>query len=725
MWSLLEKFNATYHVDNGPECQAIYNHFKRLSTPDHKEYFTDTLVDTAKHYLQTYDALKNAGIEMHDNELNVINRNFTVEEIKYTIDPLKPNKAPGVDKFPAEFIKACKNQLAEHVTNVLNYIIEKRDFPVSWSEGLRSAVYKAGNKRLPDNYRGITILPIFEKIFETAVYKRLVFVNEAFEKIDKWNGGFMHDSRTSDNLFILNGLIERQLLLGQPLYVCFVDFSKAFDMVNRDVLFYKLMKSGWKGRVIDTLRNLYSKTTVRVKHSGKIGEPFTNSVGVNQGGVLSGLLFRKYLADMCEYLKMHVGICIQDSILTHFLWADDLYLISNSVPGMQQQVDGLLNYASENHMGVNAIKTKCMGFGNCEPFSVKFGENEIEQVTSYKYLGNIARFTKMANQDIFSQNYHYLCDQARKAIFSMSKKLSRLGRLPPSIMFYLFDSMIKPILTYGSDVWGINKAGREAVDKVFLHFVRCTLGVKATTSNYIVYGESGTVPPSVYCTISALSFANRLHCMNPNRIVKQVYDELSNLDNLGYSTWVTKINKLANTYLVNFGIEQKLFKIKCKESVIGKFIDDWHANIADISKNPVLRTYALIKQEFVTEPYLYLVKNPKYRGAITRLRASSHILAIERGRYTRPKTPVSERLCDTCRELEDEQHFVMYCTDNNTIRQELFSKITNVDPTFTSLDNEAKFIYLFNNNDAQILTWFGKFLDKSFKIRSERAVITM
>ena len=139
----------------------------------------------------------------------------------------------------------------------------------------------------------------------------------------------------------------------------------------------------------------------------------------------------------------------------------------------------------------------------------------------------------------------------------------------------------------------------------------------------------------------------------------------------------------------------------------------------------MLRTYALIKQEFIIEPYLYLVKNPKYRSAIARLRTSSHILAIERGRYTRPKTPVSDRLCDVCMDIEDEQHFVMRCTDNNTIRQDLFNKITNADPTFESLDDDSKFVYLFSNNDAQILTWFGKFLDKSLKIRAERAAITL
>ena len=59
-----------------------------------------------------------------------------------------------------------------------------------------------------------------EKIFETAVYRRLSFVNEAFEEIDKYNGGVLHDSLTSNDLFVLNGLIDKQLVLGNHnLYV--------------------------------------------------------------------------------------------------------------------------------------------------------------------------------------------------------------------------------------------------------------------------------------------------------------------------------------------------------------------------------------------------------------------------------------------------------------------------------------------------------------------------
>ena len=160
---------------------------------------------------------------------------------------------------------------------------------------MRTAIYKADARLDSGNYRGITVLPMIEKIFETAVYNRLQFVNEAFNKKDRYNGGFMPGMRTSDNMFILHGLTQRQISMGKSLYLCYIDFSRAFDLLSRNILFYKIMKGGWCGRVIDTLRDLYNKTHFKVKHNGNLSPPILQSIGVNQGGVASGLLFRKYM----------------------------------------------------------------------------------------------------------------------------------------------------------------------------------------------------------------------------------------------------------------------------------------------------------------------------------------------------------------------------------------------------------------------------------------------
>ena len=118
-------------------------------------------------------------------------------------------------------------------------------------------------------------------------------------------------------------------------------------------------------------------------------------MGVNQGGNVSGLLFRKYMADLSEYLYTEVGICLGDSIVAHLLWADDLILLSDSVNGLQKELNGLFRFCSDNMMIVNEMKTKVMVYGPANRnVSLKFNGKTLDIVDQYKYLGNITKSIK-------------------------------------------------------------------------------------------------------------------------------------------------------------------------------------------------------------------------------------------------------------------------------------------------------------------------------------------
>ena len=123
-------------------------------------------------------------------------------------------------------------------------------------------------------------------------------------------------------------------------------------MISRHILFYKIMNSGWYGNVLDTMRNLYEKTYFRIKCRGKVS-PVLDTLGVNQGGFASGLLFRKYMVDMSEYLETEFAVCVNDVIVAHMLWADDLILLSNTSSGLQKKLNGLHKFCSRNMMVVN------------------------------------------------------------------------------------------------------------------------------------------------------------------------------------------------------------------------------------------------------------------------------------------------------------------------------------------------------------------------------------
>ena len=95
-------------------------------------------------------------------------------------------------------------------------------------------------------------------------------------------------------MFILNGVIQKYKALGIPLYVCFVDFKRAFDCLNRLLLFAKLHKKGYGSKLLDIMIDMYSKTNSKIKWKNFLSDAFKDEFGVNQGGVTSPYLFKVF-----------------------------------------------------------------------------------------------------------------------------------------------------------------------------------------------------------------------------------------------------------------------------------------------------------------------------------------------------------------------------------------------------------------------------------------------
>ena len=310
-----------------------------------------------------------------------------------------------------------------------------------------------------------------------------------------------------------------------------------------------------------------------------------------------------------------------------------------------------------------------------------------------------------------------------------------------------------------------------------LRYCRRVLNVKATTSNIMVCGECGMLPPSVQCTISTMCYMNRLYHMPGGTIAKRVYEELNKLHSIGFTTWVTRVNEVITNHGLDITKLPSNFRIECQNVVITQFKTQWDRDMHNIETYPIfiftiwgcvssaypillwwsrecvlyliiiikpevwiinhclglghetmvcavcltmfLRTYIKYKSSFVIEPYLYMLKNHKYRVAVAQLRISSHTLAIERGRYARPKVQICDRTCNVCGILEDEAHFLIRCSLYKREREVLFSNVLKIHPGFSDMSDENKFVFLLENTDQQVLTWVGKFIYKSFKTRAE------
>ena len=125
----------------------------------------------------------------------------------------------------------------------------------------------------------------------------------------------------------------------------------------------------------------------------------------------------------------------------------------------------------------------------------------------------------------------------------------------------------------------------------------------------------------------------------------------------------------------------------CSNMIKRNFVNKWHAEINN-RPNTTIETYALYKSQYVTEKFLDLISNPKYRIAVSKLWASSHNLAFERWRHTRPKVNPENRLCPLCYVVYNELHFVVRYRINETLRINLRNKIHAIDSGFVYLDDK-------------------------------------
>ena len=214
-------------------------------------------------------------------------------------------------------------------------------FPEQWTEGHIIPIFKKGDKNNVSNYRSITLLSTVGKLFTRILNNRLNSWADEYNIYVEAQAGFRRGMGTTDNIFILNNLITHSLDNNQRLYCAFVDFTTAFDFVVRDILWFKLIRLGVRGKILNIIKSIYSIVKSRVKHNNSLSEPFTCDIGVRQGECLSPFLFAMYVNDLeAEIVTKGIsGINIGTINIYMLLYADDIILFGNSPEDLQKIFD--------------------------------------------------------------------------------------------------------------------------------------------------------------------------------------------------------------------------------------------------------------------------------------------------------------------------------------------------------------------------------------------------
>lgn len=277
-------------------------------------------------------------------------------------------------------------------------------------------------------------------------------------------------------------------------------------------------------------------------------------------------------------------------------------------------------------------------------------------------------------------------------------------------------------MEYISEVWLSDKEMKD-FEKMHLAYMKNTLCVKTSTATPAIYAELGRFPISHRSKVKAIKYWSRILSFDNTHIVKQAYLTLLDTYKSGQNNWCTIICNILNEANLHSCWQDQIFDEKnlltLKERLSKHFMDKCINEIHDSDKYPKLRTYKTFKSEFKSENYLTWPCSKGHTVALTKFRLSSHNLAIETGRYTRPKTPSSERKCTLCEEdqVEDEKHFLLQCPYYREERMTLLDSIRQINPSVDTLNETLKFTNIMTNNTKENITALGKFISKCMKKR--------
>ena len=384
---------------------------------------------------------------------------ITREEITRALKSLKSGKSGGKDGITAELLKADPVTTVNYLERMFKAVWEHEKVPADWNKGLIVKIPKKGDKTVCDNYRGITLLSVPSKILGKVLIGR---IREGVDGLlREEQAGFRRGRSTTEQLFTLRNIIEQCAEWNSPLYINFTDFEKAFDSVHRESI-WKIMKSyGIPDKLIRMVKLLYEKTECSVLENGEESEWFEVRTGVKQGCVMSGFLFLITIDWIMKSTTSGTPAGIRwnfTSKLEDLDFADDIALLSSKYRDLQSKTSSLKSNAERVGLKINANKTKVMRLNTKVKEHIMLGEEALEEVDSFTYLGGIVTKKGGCDEDIRSR-----LSKAR-AQFNRLRKIWNSSVFSIKTKVRLFNTLVISVLTYGCETWKMNEGDKKKLD---------------------------------------------------------------------------------------------------------------------------------------------------------------------------------------------------------------------------------------------------------------------
>ena len=360
-------------------------------------------------------------------------------------------KGCSVDAFSAGIIKDNAHTLAEPIKILFNQSIETATFPNILKQATVTPIHKKNSQTDLSNYRPISVLNIFSKIYEKLMKGTLNNYLTTHQIIDKKQFGFQTNIGTFDALEVFSTFLYKNLDEGKKILCIFLDFKNAFDTVPHNILLQKLQHYGIRGNILRWFTSYLQGRRQTSKYGSEISNSLPISTGLPQGSVLGPVLFNIYINDLLK---------VSESLRSQ-LFCDDsiLYAASENVNELALlfniELQKIYDWTVANRLSLNNDKTVAILFSNrrvnnIPPIYIRSNMtyDVIKRVDSTKFLG------VYYDENLkFKTHVTHLTNKL-SIIAGMLYKLKLI--LPTHILKKMYNTQVNSILNYNNPIWCCN-----------------------------------------------------------------------------------------------------------------------------------------------------------------------------------------------------------------------------------------------------------------------------
>ena len=502
--------NNTHSFYNALKC--AYGPIKQSTAPVRSADGTTLIKDKegiSRRWAEHYESLLNGGLLPDQSILDQIPQRPikdemdappSLQELEECIIALRNHKAAGGDGLPPELFKYGGPSILQKLHNFILNVWEVESVPQVWKDSLLVNIYKnKGDRAVCGNSRGISLLSVAGKLQAKVWLKRLIkHVSE--DLMPETQCGFRQNRSTSDMIFAARQTLEKCREQNRQLHMCFIDLSKAFDTVDRTMLWEILRRSGCPNKFVRLIRLIHDGMEARVKVGNLESESFGVSRGVKQGCVLAPVLFNIYISYVTKLLADRVGVnCgiflnyrmdrslfdlqklkartkTQSAWFLELQYADDCALLAHSQEELQQMVTIAAELYAKFGLEINARKTEVLSWT---------GENAVTSTSdtlisgtplvntdSFKYLGSYISSDCKLDAEINNR----IC-QAARAYGRLQSRVFRNRDLSLRTKMKVYAAVCLSTLLYGSESWTLYARQMRILEAWHTKSLRCMLGV--------------------------------------------------------------------------------------------------------------------------------------------------------------------------------------------------------------------------------------------------------